>query len=203
MKNKKLRKTKRKGFFAAKYSESFSYIRESKNFIYFSIFVFVAASLLSFLLPVPENLREQIIKFIEELISQTEGMGQFEITKFIFLNNLQSSFTGMILGVFFGIFPLAVAIVNGYLLGFVSSASIQSEGIFIMWRLVPHGIFELPAIFISLGIGLKFGTFIFQKNKSESFRRYLWNSLQLFVLIIMPLLIAAAIIEGALITFAG
>jgi len=72
-----------------------------------------------------------------------------------------------------------------------------------MWRLVPHGIFELPAIFISLGIGLKFGTFIFQKNKSESFRRYLWNSLQLFVLIIMPLLIAAAIIEGALITFAG
>ena len=171
--------------------------------IYFSIFVFVAASLLSFLLPVPENLREQIIKFIEELISQTEGMGQFEITKFIFLNNLQSSFTGMILGAFFGIFPLVIAIVNGYLLGFVSSASIQSEGIFIMWRLVPHGIFELPAIFISLGIGLKFGTFIFQKNKSESFRRYLWNSLQLFVLIIMPLLIAAAIIEGALITFAG
>ena len=203
MKNKKLRRTKRKKFFAAKYSESFSYIRESKNFIYFSIFVFVAASLLSFLLPVPENLREQIIKFIEELISQTEGMGQFEITKFIFLNNLQSSFTGMILGAFFGIFPLVIAIVNGYLLGFVSSASIQSEGIFIMWRLVPHGIFELPAIFISLGIGLKFGTFIFQKNKSESFRKYLWNSLQLFVLIIMPLLIAAAIIEGALITFAG
>ena len=34
-----------------------------------------------------------------------------------------------------------------------------------LFRLLPHGIFELPAIFISLGLGLRFGMFIFQKEK--------------------------------------
>ena len=109
----------------------------------------------------------------------------------------------MIFGIFLGIFPMVVAMLNGYILGFVALLSVSNEGIFVLWRLVPHGVFELPAVFISLGLGLKFGTFFFQKNKSESFRNYLWNSIKTFVFIVLPLLVIAAIIEGALIAFGG
>src|SRR3989344_265714 len=201
--NKKQKSEEKRNFFAKKYSECWNYIKESRNFIYAIIGIFFGFSLAGFFLPVPEQIVLQILKFIEEILSKTDGMNQFELTKFIFLNNIQSSFTGMLFGVFLGIFPVVVAMLNGYILGFVALLSVSSEGIFVLWRLVPHGIFELPAVFISLGLGLKFGTFIFQKNKSESFRNYFWNSIKTFVFIVFPLLVIAAIIEGALIAFSG
>ena len=43
--------------------------------------------------------------------------------------------------------------------------------------------------------------FIFEKNKAESFRNFLWNSIRIFLCIIVPLLIIAAIIEGFLIVY--
>ena len=69
----------------------------------------------------------------------------------------------------------------------------------VLWRIFPHGIFELPAVFISLGLGLKLGTFIFQRNKLKAFAEFFWNSLRVFLFIVLPLLIIAAIIEGSLI----
>ena len=126
-------------------------------------------------------------------------MSQIELIKFIFVNNIQSSFFGIIFGVFLGIFPVIGAIGNGYILGFVSLMAFEKEGIDVLLRLLPHGIFELPAVFISLGLGLKFGTFIFQKNKGELFKEYFWNSLRVFLFIVVPLLIIAAIIEGILV----
>ena len=185
------------------YKQSWNYLKESKNFIYIIIAVFFVFVLIGFFIPAPDSLVEQILKFIEELIEQTQGMSQGGLIKFIFLNNLQSSFYGMMLGILLGIFPILAAIANGYLLGFVSSMSVENGGFLVLWRLLPHGIFELPAIFISLGLGLKFGTFIFQKRKLEIFKEYFFNSLRVFFLIILPLLIIAGIIEGSLIFLVG
>ena len=109
----------------------------------------------------------------------------------------------MIFGVLLGIFPIIAAIANGYLLGFVASISVGNVGFLVLWRLLPHGIFELPAIFISLGLGLKFGTFIFQKRKLESFKEFFWSSLRVFLLIVIPLLVIAGIIEGSLMFIVG
>jgi len=118
---------------------------------------------------------------------------------FIILNNAKSSFLGVFFGFIYGLFPLIITLVNGYILGVVSQMSVGQGGFVVLWQLLPHGIFELPAIFISLGLGLKFGTFIFQKDKSKSFKNYLINSLKVFFLIVLPLLIVAGIIEGILI----
>ncbi|MEK6842479.1 MAG: stage II sporulation protein M, partial [Nanoarchaeota archaeon] len=123
-------KKSRENFFTKNVSDSWNYVKGSRNFIYSIIFVFFAFFLVGFFLPVPKEVAEQILKFIEELLKQTENMSQSEITRFIFLNNLQSSFTGMLFGVFLGIFPIVVAILNGYILGFVALLSVNNEGIF-------------------------------------------------------------------------
>ena len=196
-KNKKTKN--KKEFFRDNYTQSWNYIKESKNFIYFITTLFVLFSLIGFFLPVPEAIAEQIFRFIEDLLQKTQGMSQGELVKFIFFNNLQGSFFGMVLGVLLGIFPIISIIANGYVLGFVASISVQTVGASILWRLFPHGIFEIPALLISLGLGLKLGSFIFQKNKIKYFKEYLWNSLRVFVFVIIPLLIVAAIIEGSLI----
>jgi|TARA_B100000315_G_scaffold258459_1_gene310661 stage II sporulation protein M len=184
----------RKNFFS-----SLKFIKECKNFIYISFSLFFLFSLIGFFIPIPEEISSQLLELIKELLKQTEDLSSLGLTQFIFLNNLQGSFFGMIFGAFFGIFPILALVFNGYLLGFVASISVREEGILILWRLLPHGIFELPAIFISLGLGLKISTFVLEKNKLKSFKDYLKKSIMVFLFVVIPLLIIAAIIEGSLI----
>jgi len=185
------------------YKSSWSYVSESKKFIYFVIFLFLFFAIIGFFLPAPDFLSKYILNYLKDLIEQTKNFSHFDWIGFIFFNNLQSSFFSMVFGVIFGIFPFFGAIFNGYLLGFVGSISVTEGGFFVLWRILPHGIFELPAIFISLGLGLRLGTFVFQKKKEKSFKKLFLNSFKVFFYIILPLLITAAIIEGTLIFFAG
>jgi len=192
---------KKRGFSLKKeYIESWKYIKESRNFIYIAIGIFLASFIFAFFVSPSGTFLNVILEFIQELLEKTQGMSATELMGFIFLNNLQSSFFGMVLGVVLGVFPALALIANGYILGFVSSLTVAESGILSLWRLLPHGIFELPALFISLGLGLKLGSFIFQKKKQESFRSFLLNSLRVFLFIVIPLLIIAGIIEGILIS---
>jgi len=88
---------------------------------------------------------------------------------------------------------------NGFIPGFVAAITVKQEGIWSLWRLLPHGIFEMPAIFISFGMGIKLGTFIFEKEKKKTFIEYFKKSMLVFFTIIVPLLVVAAIIETILI----
>jgi stage II sporulation protein M len=198
---KKKRKQKQEFNLIQEYKESWNYIKESKNFIYSIIGIFILFTLIGYFIPAPESIAEKIMQYIEILIQQTEGLGFAGILEFIFVNNFKSVLISLLLGVIFGILPIIGAIANGYLLGFVSFMGVQAEGFSILLRLVPHGIFELPAIFLSMGLGLKFGTFLFQKDVTRAFNKYFWNSLRVFLLVILPLLIVAALIESYFITF--
>lgn len=182
------------------YKKCFAFLKESKVFIYSIIVLFFTFVFIGFFVPAPESVIEVIKKFIEELLKQTEGMSFSELTGFIIFNNMQTSFFGMIFGIVLGIFPLLLTMSNGYLLGFVSKLSVQADGFLSLWRLLPHGIFELPSVFISLGLGMKIGSFLFQKKgkKLKSLKEYSLNSLKVFLFVVIPLLIIAGIIEGAL-----
>jgi stage II sporulation protein M len=115
---------------------------------------------------------------------------------FIFFNNLKASAFAIIFGIILGILPLLTVVVNGYLVGFVSREVVSVEGISAMWRLVPHGIFELPAIIFSIGLGLKIGMSIFSKKRAIKYN--FKESIRFFVFVVFPLLLIAAIIEGVL-----
>jgi stage II sporulation protein M len=185
------------------YKKCFAYLRESRKFIYLAFGIFLFFALIGFFIPAPGFIEKNILQIISEIIQKTTGMSQLELTGFIFFNNLQSSFFGIVLGIFLGIFPVISAIFNGYLLGFVSSYTVKEQGFFYLWRLFPHGIFELPAVFISFGLGIRFGSFLFKKDKKKYFNYFLENSVKTFLLIVIPLLVIAALIEGSLISMFG
>jgi stage II sporulation protein M len=182
------------------YRNSFKHIRESKKFIYIIAGIFFLFALIAFFIPAPQAISDRIFDFIKELFEKTEGMSQFELMKFIIANNVQSTFFGIILGILLGIFPVASAIINGYLVGFVSFLSVDGQGVLSLWRLLPHGIFELPAVFISLGLGLRLGASVFSKKTRRNFGREVLNSLKAFLFVVIPLLVIAGIIEGMLIS---
>ena len=193
--NKKIKKFSLK----EQYIRSWEFIKESKKFIYFTLILFFVFGILGFFVSPPAAMEEKIIDFLKQILQETEGFTCFEMIKYIFFNNITIGFAGMILGIFFGIFPLWFTLQNGYVLGFVSSISVGEAGIGSLWRIIPHGIFELPAIFISLGLGIKLGSFVFYKDSRKKFNEFLKNSLRVFIFIVIPLLVLAGIIEGFLI----
>lgn len=198
---KKTKKQKKENFFEEGFASGWKYIKESRKFIYIVSAIFLLFILIGYLVPAPDFIEKAILEFIENLLSTTEGFSWFQLVGFIFFNNLQSSFFGMIFGIAFGIFSVITVVVNGYLLGFVSAKMVETQGIMILWRLLPHGIFELPAVLISTGLGLKMGAFIFRKNKVKSLKEFFFKSLKAFFFVIIPLLIIAALIESSLIFF--
>ena len=203
MKNKKRGKIIRKASIwncKEHYSLSWKYIKECKNQIYFIIALILGSALVGLIYQPPE-IYDLIQKFLQDILRQTQGLNWWEMIIFILNNNLQSSFFSMILGVFFGIFPILAGFSNGYVLGFVAEKAVAIEGPLTLWRLLPHGIFEFPAIILSLALGTRFGMFWFAgkgKKKKEFFRR-LESSLRVFLFVVIPLLVIAAIIEGILV----
>jgi stage II sporulation protein M len=171
-----------------------------KSFLIFSSVLFLVITLIGAIFPV--FFEEQIFKILEQIIKQTENLTPWELTGFIMSNNIKTSFFALILGIFLGIIPLAITIVNAYVLGFVMNKAVSAEGILILWKLFPHGIFEIPAILISISLGLRLGLFIFiyrGKNKLKEYFKWITQSLRIFIFIIIPLLVVAGIIEGLLI----
>ncbi len=197
MKTKK--STNKSGFFPRNYTLCWKFIKESRKFIYIITSVFFLFTLIGFFIPVPDYIARELLKILEEIVKRTEGLSQFELIGFIFFNNVQSSFMGLLLGVFLGIFPLIFSAFNGYILGFVASMAVGANGVGVLWRILPHGIFELPAVFISLGLGLRIGMLVFQHINMKSFKYYAYELARVFVFVVIPLLIIAAVIEGTLI----
>ncbi|MEM4271636.1 MAG: stage II sporulation protein M [Candidatus Pacearchaeota archaeon] len=176
--------------------KSVLYLKESRNYVYAVALIFLAGGILGFIFF--ENF-SFIDAFLEEIIKKTEGMGAFELIAFIFQNNLWSAFISLIAGLVFGIFPVLNSIFNGIIIGYVMRRVAIANGILEFWRILPHGVFELPAVFISFALGLKLGMFLFSKNRIRTLRERALYSIMIFLGIILPLLLVAAIIEGVLI----
>lgn len=184
--------------FSKSVDSSLDYVRSSMKYVYLMLFFFLLTAIIGFFFPENFTFIDLILKEIAQKAANLEGL---DLILFIFDNNIKSAFIGMILGVLLGIFSLVNAVSNGLVLGYVFSKVWEISGFTDFWRILPHGIFELPAIFIALGLGMKLGMFIFSKNKLKELRYRFWNSLVSFICIVVPLLVIAAIIEGLLITF--
>lgn len=179
------------------WKSALKYLYETRSYIYLIIAVFVFSAFIGFAFP--DIFGIFVEEWLKGIIDKTTGLNAFELIIFIFGNNIQSAFLSIVLGIFLGIFPVFIALTNGIVLGYVSSKAAAADGFSVLWSLAPHGVFELPAIFISLGLGARLGMFVFSDNKLKEFKHRLYQSLIIFFLVIIPLLVIAAVIEGLLI----
>jgi len=181
------------------YMQSWKFIKEGRNYFYLVTCLFILFAIIGFIFPV--FFQEFIKKFIENISEQISGMNFFQLFIFILQNNLKTAFIGLISGVFIGIIPLFLILFNGYVLGFIANKVVSVSGYSVLFQLLPHGIFEIPAVILSLGLGLRLGMFIFKKKgrRKKELRKSFGNSMKVFLYIIIPLLIIAAFIETFLI----
>lgn len=193
----------KRGIIHRNIKESWRYIYESRRYIYFAALIFLLFALIGFIFPAPASIAEAIREFVNQLVNKTRDFNTLQLILYIFQNNLLASLFGLFLGGFLGLFPLFASIVNGYVVGFVAKKVSASEGLISLWKLIPHGIFELPAVLISFGIGIRLGMSLFSRKADGEFIRRLKLSSKVFIFVVIPLLIIAAIIEGFLISLIG
>lgn len=175
-----------------------SYLKENYLFILISIGIFLFFSIVGFIFPF---FKEEIFEIFNELTKMFKGLNFFQTFLLIFFNNARTSLTGLVFGIFAGIFPLIILMANGYIIGVISKIVSSERSFFELIKLLPHGIFELPAVFISMALGLKIGFVFLSEISFKKAVLELERALKIFVLIILPLLIIAAIIETFLIFF--
>jgi stage II sporulation protein M len=150
-----------------------------------------------FLTQLTESQQELLYELAQSIFEAPPLIGIMRL----FLHNLFASLQMMLMGIFLGIVPLIGLFTNGALLGSIATG-LATEDIpilaFMSLGILPHGIFELPAFFISSAFGMKMGFHLVfplpQKKRWESLR-YVWDEFFTLLPLILILLIAAAIIE--------
>lgn len=122
----------------------------------------------------------------------------------LFLNNLRAAGTGLLAGMVpFVFFPALVLLINAAVLGAVLavSAGVGADvGSLILRGILPHGVFELPAVILGCALGLILcRTVTGQVRRTPGAPRIedmLPRLVRVFAAFCVPLLILAAVIEA-------
>ncbi len=137
---------------------------------------------------------------ITTFVNVFAGMSRLKLAVAIFLNNGFKTLLAILLGGLLGIVPLIFLLTNGIALGVAWSVSSYVRGPWVsLLSLLPHGVFELPAVFLGTSIGLKIGSEALRRLTGKSAAKIgaeLIQGLRYFLTVILPLLFAAALVEA-------
>ena len=171
-------------------------IRSLKPQIIFIISLFSAGIILGFTDSL--NLNEFINSIIGDLMNTFKNYRGFELFFRILLNNTKATAIMLFSGIFLSIFPILGTLMNGMMIGFVFQSPQLTAGrpaYLIFIQLLPHGVFEIPALILALALGVKLGGWLFKKKKREHLKTTIKESFFCYVRVIFPMLIIAACIE--------
>jgi len=121
----------------------------------------------------------------------------------LLLHNVMATIFVLITGVIVGIIPTFAIGANGFVLGVVYRQTAEMVGYSkAALKVLPHGVFELPALLIAASYGLWLGVTVVRKmrgKESTLLRFNIEHAFRRYFTIVFPLLIVAAGIETALI----
>ncbi len=119
----------------------------------------------------------------------------------LFLNNALACAVGIVLGLvpflFLSVWPLAA---NAVIVGALTGAVLAEGGSLaaVAWGILPHGVLEIPALALSFAMGFALCRTLTRRicrRRNAHPLRAMGCTLLLYVLVVLPLLLAAACIE--------
>jgi stage II sporulation protein M len=149
-------------------------------------------------------LNDKFQQTITTFVSVFGGMPRLKLAGAIFLNNAVKTLLAIVLGAVLGIVPVIFLFANGIALAVAWSLSSQSRGPWLsLLSILPHGVIELPAVFLGTSIGLMIGAQALKRltGKSETpIGTELLQGLRYFCSVLLPLLFVAALVEAFITT---
>ncbi len=114
----------------------------------------------------------------------------------IFFHNIIIAYLSLRIGVLLGIFPFINVLITGAMIGWLFANIPIGYHFKAFAMLIPHGVFELPAMFLSSGVGMWRIRLLYVPNYEKASKDNVQEIHKLFLFIIFPLLLVAAFIEG-------
>lgn len=171
-----------------------------KKWIVVAIALFVLGLVLG-LFP-PPLLASLISREVEELGKFGQSLVPFSVFTFtfIFARNAIALVVSFVFSPVLCLLPILSLVNNGALLSFVvTTVAHDKSALFVLAGLLPHGIFEIPALIIGQAAALSLGAILmqaaFKKAKRKQILPTLKQSLK-YLLIALALLLPAAAIEA-------
>lgn len=170
--------------------------RFPKPHIYAVCFLFLLSACIGFL--TPYHHQQKIVKTLQICFSPLQTSTQFQTFIKIFLNNYLSTLLSLLIGLAFGLGPVLFLLINGFAMGnLVGFALTRVSAYKIVLAILPHGIFEVPAILLAASYGLWWGVKNYRKLRYRiSFRETFHLPLKRYLHIVVPLLVVGAFVEA-------
>jgi stage II sporulation protein M len=183
--------------------KALSIIQRNRSYIGFTVVLFITGLLLGLSFSEAlDNILQSQIEHIKNLAAKAEG-NPAKLASVIFVNNLKVSMLLIVTGIALSVFPIVMIMGNGMAIGYLF-ASFGDMGQVPIWAIivfgiVPHGIFEIPAFILAGAMGIKLGYMWLRPLAGESrWSSFLYagkESLRVLPFILVWLVIAASI-EG-------
>ena len=144
--------------------------------------------------------------FLTEAIKKFYGMEILKVNPlllmaFIFSNNAFKSFIIIPLGAILAVPPVIFIIFNGFVVGLIAYEIVSKFGevgfLYFAAAILPHGVFELPAVFLSAALGIRVGLAAIARLRGGDNVGWVWiEGLKTYVYKVLPILFIAAVIEA-------
>ncbi|MFC2004157.1 stage II sporulation protein M [Chloroflexota bacterium] len=171
-----------------------------KKWILIAVFLFGIGLVLGLATPISiADLAAEDIAALEQLSDLLATLPKSSIFVIIFLKNVSALLISFVLSPIFYLAPVTALTVNGWLIGFLSAIVVQEESLgYLLAGLLPHGIFELPALILGEAVALSFGTTVILALFKQERRSLLLDDLNRnlrYLTIALILFLPAAVIE--------
>lgn len=177
-----------------------NYLFKIKNLSIILVVFFIISIFLGYELAhlYPVQIKEIIYKNLQDMLEPAKNYSSFKLFSFIFFKNLIVALVCVLLGIIFGIIPVLIILINGLILGIVSFIILEQFNAFVLMAgILPHGIFEIPALIFSAASGVWLWRSVWKRllyDQGELKKEFL-SIIKFFILVIMPMLAIAALIE--------
>ena len=151
----------------------------------------------------PSAVRQQMIDVFKGVVGNYRGLAGGMLFFNILVQNVMATIFVVISGVMAGVIPTFAISSNGFGLGVLYRQASEAGGYSTAaLKVLPYGVFEIPALLIAASYGLWLGVMAVRRmrgKESTLLRFNLEHAFRRYFAVVFPLLIVAAAIETALI----
>jgi stage II sporulation protein M len=151
----------------------------------------------------PLSVRQQVTDALQVVGEQYRDLAGGALFFYILIHNVMASLLLLASGLLYGIVPVLAVGSNGFVLGVLYSQEALVAGYSkAAMKVVPHGIFEIPALLFTASYGLWLGIRSIRRIRGKEdapLRGTVNHAFERYFVVVFPLLVMAAAVETFLI----
>lgn len=179
----------------------FSVLRANRVYLWIALAIFVCGWVVGELFPdaLLQVLRPSLER-LKTIADQAQAKNSGVYTSSLILgNNLRACVTMLLLGVFACIPTGVTLLLNGLMVGVMIGSTHEHAVGLVVFGILPHGVFEISAIFIAAAFGMKLGRVVLvplrEMTRWQSLK-YVGREIRSVSWFVLLLLVVAASVEG-------